>query len=129
MIKIIIGKILLTLLVLLPNVVLINFANASSFPGPITTENFPGASPGSSTGTSGFGDEGALSSYISGIYTWSIGIAAGLAVIMLIYAGYLYVTSAGNPEQINLAKEVIIGAIAGFVFLILAALILRAVIG
>lgn len=70
-----------------------------------------------------------LPEYVSNLYTWSIGVAAGLAVIMLIYAGYLYVTSSGNPEQINLAKEIIIGAIAGFVFLILAALILRTVIG
>jgi hypothetical protein len=89
-------------------------------------------SPGSSTSPSAtassstngiFGNT--LPEYISNIYNWSIGIAAGLAVIMLIYAGYLYVTSAGNPESINLAKEVIIGAIAGFVFLVLAALILR----
>lgn len=66
-----------------------------------------------------------VSQYMEGLYNWSIGIAAGLAVIMLIYAGYLYTTSAGNPEQINLAKEVIIGAISGLVFLILAALILQ----
>jgi hypothetical protein len=90
-----------------------------------TTSTNPTTSQSSSSSNSDgiFGNS--LPEYISNIYNWSIGVAAGLAVIMLIYAGYLYVTSAGNPESINLAKEIIIGAIAGFVFLILAALILR----
>lgn len=100
--------------------------NTSS--GTVTQAASPATSISPSTAASSsssgiFGDS--LPEYISNIYNWSIGVAAGLAVIMLIYAGYLYVTSAGNPESINLAKEIIIGAIAGFVFLILAALILR----
>lgn len=66
-----------------------------------------------------------LTSYSEKLYIWSIGIAGSLAIIMLIYAGYLYVTSMGNPDQINSAKEIIIGALSGLALLILASLILQ----
>jgi len=64
-----------------------------------------------------------LSSFMSSFYPWAVTICAGLAIIMLIYSGFLYVTSAGNVEQANRAKEYIIGALSGLVFLILTALI------
>ncbi|MCL5795623.1 MAG: hypothetical protein M1338_04705 [Patescibacteria group bacterium] len=66
-----------------------------------------------------------LKEYSEKLYVWSIGIAGSLAIIMLIYAGYLYVTSMGNPDNINSAKEIIIGALSGLLLLILASLILR----
>jgi len=68
-----------------------------------------------------------LDAFVNDFYPWAITISAGLAVIMLIYSGYLYVTSAGNMEQINKAKEYIIGALSGLAFLILAALIFRTI--
>ena len=66
-----------------------------------------------------------LKTYSEKLYAWSIGIAGSLAIIMLIYAGYLYVVSMGNTDQINSAKEIIIGALSGLALLILASLILR----
>jgi len=64
-----------------------------------------------------------LSSFIPMIYNWSISIVGSLATLILIYAGYLYATSAGNPEQANLAKEYIIGAISGMVLLLMAVIV------
>jgi hypothetical protein len=66
-----------------------------------------------------------LKTYSEKLYAWSIGIAGSLAIIMLIFAGYLYVTSMGNSDQINSAKEIIVGALSGLALLILASLILR----
>lgn len=66
-----------------------------------------------------------LNCYLENIYLWSIGIAGLLAIIMLMYAGYEYATSLGNPEQINTAKEIIVGALAGLALLIIAALIVQ----
>lgn len=40
-------------------------------------------------------------------------LVASLGTIMLIVAGILYLTSAGNPEKINTAKKALIYAIVG----------------
>lgn len=68
-----------------------------------------------------------LSLFVKDFYPWAMTISAGLAVIMLIYSGYLFVTSAGNMEQVNKAKEYIVGALSGLAFLMLAAMILRTI--
>jgi hypothetical protein len=69
----------------------------------------------------------AFPEYISMIYTLSITLAIILAVIMIIYGGYKYMTSSGNPETLAEAKEIILGAIVGLVLLVLAALLLRTI--
>lgn len=66
-----------------------------------------------------------LDDFVSVFYPWAITVSSALAVVMLIYSGYLFVTSAGNMEQVNKAKEYIVGALSGLAFLILAALIFR----
>ncbi len=66
-----------------------------------------------------------LSEYLSNIFNWIIPIVGGLAVLMLIYAGYKYITSQGNPEAISQAKDIIIGVITGIVLLFLIEIILR----
>lgn len=71
--------------------------------------------------------ETAFPQYISMIYTLSITLAIILAVIMVIYGGYKYMTSAGNPETLAEAKDIITGAIVGLVLLILAALLLHTI--
>lgn len=68
---------------------------------------------------------GTLKEYLENLYVWSIGIAGMLAIIMLMYAGYQYASSMGNPDQVNQSKEIIVGALAGLALLILAALLLK----
>jgi len=72
---------------------------------------------------------GKIGDYITILYNWIIPFAGGLAVLVLIYAGYLYATSQGNPDSVNRAKELIIGAITGLALIILAGVILHNVIG
>lgn len=73
----------------------------------------------------GFFADSSLDAFVNEFYPWAMTISAGLAIIMLIYSGYLFVTSAGNMEQVNKAKEYIVGALSGLAFLMLAAMILR----
>lgn len=71
-----------------------------------------------------------IGGYVSALFnTWAMPIITGLAVLMFIYAGYLYMTSQGNQEQISLAKEIIIGVIAGVLLLFTAWILLNNVIG
>lgn len=70
-----------------------------------------------------FFDSSSLNSFLKDFMPWAISVSGGLAIIVLIYAGYMYVTSAGNVDQINKAKEFITGALIGLGFLMSAGLI------
>jgi type IV secretory pathway VirB2 component (pilin) len=75
-----------------------------------------------------FGDNvTGITDYINRILPEIYGIVAGLAVLMIIYAGYIYMTSQGNPERLGVAKDIIIGVITGIALLFLMGLILGTV--
>jgi hypothetical protein len=66
-----------------------------------------------------------LNKFVANFYNWSIGAGAALAIMMLIYAGYVMITSAGVPERVGWAKEIIVGSLTGLALLIGAKLILN----
>ncbi len=47
-----------------------------------------------------------------------LSMSGGILVLVIMYAGYLLVTSAGKPEQIQKAREILIAGIVGFLFII-----------
>lgn len=47
------------------------------------------------------------------------GILGSIALLVIIYAGYIYMTSQGDQTKIGLAKELIIGVITGILLLFL----------
>ena len=65
--------------------------------------------------------------YISDAYNWLAVIGGLLAVLMLIYAGYSYMGSNGDPERIANAKDVVEKALLGLALLIVATVLLKAV--
>lgn len=56
-------------------------------------------------------------------------LVASLGTVMIIVAGILYLTSAGSPERIGLAKKALIYAIAGIVIGLAASSIVDIVTG
>lgn len=74
-----------------------------------------------------FGPATGITDYINGILTWLYPVLGGIALLTFVYAGFLYMTSQGNPENINKAKEYIIVTISGILLLFLARLILQQV--
>lgn len=72
-----------------------------------------------------FGDFTTLTDYISAIITWAIPILGSIALLMFVYAGYIYITSQGNPEKINTAKEIVISTLVGILLLFGIGLIVR----
>jgi len=66
-----------------------------------------------------------IAEYVVATYKYALGIASILAVIMVMIAGILYLTSAGNPQRIGQAKNYIIGSITGLVILLGSYLILN----
>lgn len=63
---------------------------------------------------------------IISILFWIIGI---LAVIVIIYAGIIFITAAGNPGKVAQAKTMIIYAVIGLAVAILAYTIVNFVVG
>lgn len=70
-----------------------------------------------------------IGEYVNNLLNWVLIAVGGLAVVMFIYAGYMYVTSQGNPEALTKAKDIIIGVITGIILLFVIKLILVNTIG
>lgn len=63
------------------------------------------------------------------IVNWLLGFLGLIAVVMIIYGGFLYVTAAGNDEKIGKAKKIIMYAIVGIVVILLSFAIVNTVLG
>ena len=63
------------------------------------------------------------------IITYFLGFLGLLAVIMIIYGGITYVTSAGNDEAVGKAKKIILYSVIGIVVILLSFVIVNAVLG
>lgn len=68
---------------------------------------------------------GVLTGVLNVVYSF----AGIICVLIIIIAGYLYVTSAGSASQTKRAKDAILGAVVGLVVIIMAFTITQFVIG
>ena len=57
---------------------------------------------------------------IENIFKWSLSVAGGIALIMLIIGGIMYMTSTGNEQKAMQAKKTFYWALGGLMLLILA---------
>jgi Ni,Fe-hydrogenase I cytochrome b subunit len=69
--------------------------------------------------------EAALSTILTTTYTW----AGIICVLIIVIAGYFYVTSGGNPSTTKRAREAIIGAVVGVIIVIMAFVITQFILG
>lgn len=67
-----------------------------------------------------------LATNIQNVYKESISLMLLLAFLVLVYAGYRYITSLGNPEATKDAKDWAVSAITGIALLLLIPLIMQA---
>lgn len=74
-----------------------------------------------------FSGDNAFTEYVVAVFNWGSRIIELIAILMIVYAGYRYITSTGNPEQAQKAKNIIITAIASLLLVILAKLILHTI--
>ena len=79
-----------------------------------------------SQATGGEGSFRALARTMVNYFLYFLGF---LATVMIIYGGILYVTSAGNDENVGKAKKVLLYAIVGILVILLSFAIVNTVIG
>jgi len=64
-------------------------------------------------------------SFLGFILRWAIGIGGGIAFLLIVFAGFQIMTSAGNPERLQAGRELLTSAIAGLILLVFSVFILR----
>lgn len=57
---------------------------------------------------------------IEKITNFLIGIAIVITPIIIVYAGFLYITAGGNEEKVKTAQKVLIWALIGFALVLIA---------
>lgn len=73
----------------------------------------------------GGNDKGLLSTVLNTVYFW----AGVVAVIVIVVAGFMYTTSSGDSGKLSRAKNAILGAIIGLVFIMCAYGVTQIVLG
>jgi len=77
-------------------------------------------------GLFGSGDRNAgTQAFTSFVLRWATGLGGGIAFILIVYAGFMITTSAGDPKRLQAGKELLTAAISGLLMLIFAIFILR----
>jgi hypothetical protein len=65
--------------------------------------------------------------FVQSIFKIVLGLAGGIALILIIVSGYRYMASQGNPEAVKAATEQLTSAIIGLLFIIFSFVILQMV--
>lgn len=63
--------------------------------------------------------------FVTTLLNFGIGIAGGIAMLLIIFGGFQILTSAGNPERLNEGKELISSAMTGLLMIIFSVFLLR----
>lgn len=61
-----------------------------------------------------------LKSTVLNIIRWVLGIMTLIAVTLIIYAGFVWLTAAGNEDNVEKAKKIISAAVIGLIVILLA---------
>lgn len=56
---------------------------------------------------------------------WILGIVGSLTLLMLVYGGFVFLTSAGSNEKVGEAKKIITAAVIGLIIVFSSAMIIR----
>jgi len=61
-----------------------------------------------------------LDDFIFAIITFIFWIATAIAPLLIIIAGFYFITSAGNPSQVQTAKRIILYTLVGYAIILLS---------
>lgn len=64
-------------------------------------------------------------SFMAFILRWAVGVGSGIAFLLILYAGFMIMTSSGNPERLKAGQELLTSAISGLILLIFSVFVLK----
>ncbi len=65
--------------------------------------------------------------FIQKLFGVILGVSGGIALLLIIFSGYRLMTSQGNPETIQGARETLTSAVVGLLFIIFSFVILEVI--
>lgn len=65
--------------------------------------------------------------FVAWLLAKAIGIAGGIAFLLMIFAGFQIITSAGDPKRLQSGKEMLTNAIIGLIVIIFAIFLLKVI--
>lgn len=68
---------------------------------------------------------GKLNDFIRSFLLLGTGLGGGIAFLLILYSGFQRIISAGNPEKLHEAKELMTAAISGLLLIIFSVFLLR----
>jgi len=68
-----------------------------------------------------------LNGFMQKILPFGMGIAGGIAFLLILIGGLQIMMSAGNPEKLNAGKELVSSAVAGLLLIVFSMFILRTI--
>lgn len=63
--------------------------------------------------------------FIVWVFRWAVGIAGGIAFVLIVYAGIMITTSQGVPDRLRAGQELLFSAISGLLLLIFSVFVLQ----
>lgn len=66
-----------------------------------------------------------ITEFIKWFLSWAIGIAGGIAFLLILSSGFQIMTSSGNPDKLKGGQEQLTAAVSGLMFIIFAVFLLR----
>lgn len=80
---------------------------------------------GSWTAVGCVGEGGTPDKFLQKIIKIGIGMGGGIAFLLILFAGFQRILSAGNPEKLHAAQELMTAAISGLLLIIFSVFLLR----
>lgn len=95
---------------------------------PVHAQGFISPTDNPSAVSQATGGQGSFRSLVLTIVNFALTFLGLIAVVMIIYGGFLYVSAAGNEEKINQGKKIIMYAVIGIVIILLSFAIVNTVL-
>lgn len=98
-------------------------------PQRVAAANLRGTCPGANEINTAIGCISAKDAggFVGELFKLGIGIAGGIAMLLILFGGFQVLTSAGNPEHLNAGKELISSAITGLLMIIFSTFLLKVI--
>jgi hypothetical protein len=68
---------------------------------------------------------GSQEEFLGDLLRWAIGVGSGIAFLLIVYAGFMIMTSSGNPDRLKAGQELLTSALSGLILLIFSVFILN----
>lgn len=65
--------------------------------------------------------------FITSVFALLLSMSGGIALLLIMRAGYILMTSSGNPEKVSAGREQLVAAIVGLLFIIFSFVILQVI--